>query len=62
MILGQGRSYGVLGEYWVGVNFSTFSYHPAVRRWAEETLTQVGYDPVRMLIAWGIFWRRKGWH
>jgi len=33
-----------------------------VRRWAEETLTQVGYDPVRMLIAWGIFWRRKGWH
>jgi hypothetical protein len=44
------------------VNFSTFSYHPAVRRWAEETLTQVGYDPARMLIAWEIFWRRQGWH
>jgi hypothetical protein len=28
----------------------------------EETLTQVGYDPARLLIAWEIFWRRKGWH
>jgi hypothetical protein len=39
-----------------------FSYHPAVRRWAEEMLTQTGYDPGRMLVEWEIFWGRKGWH
>jgi hypothetical protein len=38
-----------------------FSYHPTVRRWAEETLTQAGYDPGRMVVEWEIFWRRKGW-
>jgi hypothetical protein len=39
-----------------------FSYHPTVRRWAEEMLTQAGYDPGRMLVEWEIFWRRKGWN
>jgi hypothetical protein len=39
-----------------------FSYHPTVRRWAEETLTQAGYDPGHMLVEWEIFWRRKGWN
>lgn len=39
-----------------------FSYHPAVRRWAEEMLTQAGYDPGRMLVEWEIFWRRRGWN
>ncbi|MBI1925778.1 hypothetical protein HYR99_16200 [Candidatus Poribacteria bacterium] len=39
-----------------------FSYHLAVRRWAEETLTRAGYDPQRMFVEWEIFWRRKGWN
>jgi hypothetical protein len=39
-----------------------FSYHPTVRHWAEETLTQAGYDPERILLEWEIFWRRKGWY
>jgi len=38
-----------------------FSYHPALRRWAEGTLTRAGYDPKRMVLEWEIFWRRKGW-
>ena len=38
-----------------------FSYHPTVRRWAEETLRQAGYDPARVRVEWEIFWRRKGW-
>jgi hypothetical protein len=37
-----------------------FSYHPTVRRWADETLRQAGYDPARMRVEWEIFWRRKG--
>jgi hypothetical protein len=37
-----------------------FAYHPTVRRWAEETLTEAGYDPAHMLVEWEIFWRRKG--
>jgi hypothetical protein len=37
-----------------------FSYHPTVRRWAEETLTEAGYDPAYMLTEWEVFWRRKG--
>jgi hypothetical protein len=39
-----------------------FSYHHTVRRWAEELLTQAGYDPGRMCLEWEIFWRRKGWN
>jgi hypothetical protein len=39
-----------------------FSYHPAVRRWAEEALIQAGYDPQGMFLEWEIFWRRKGWN
>jgi hypothetical protein len=39
-----------------------FSYHPTVRRWAEEVLTQTGYDPQRMFLEWEIFWRRRGWN
>jgi hypothetical protein len=38
-----------------------FSYHPTVRRWAEEMLTLAGYEPGRMGVEWEIFWRRKGW-
>ncbi|HJQ68518.1 MAG TPA: hypothetical protein VKA70_06085 [Blastocatellia bacterium] len=38
-----------------------FSYNTAVRRWAEETLGEAGYDARRMLVEWEIFWRRKGW-
>jgi hypothetical protein len=38
-----------------------FSYHPAVRRWAEETLLRAGSDPHHMFVEWEIFWRRKGW-
>jgi hypothetical protein len=38
----------------------SFSYHPALRRWAEETLTRAGYDAARMLVEWEIYWRRKG--
>jgi hypothetical protein len=37
-----------------------FAYHPAVRRWAAETLTAAGYDPAHMLAEWEVFWRRKG--
>ena len=37
-----------------------FSYHPTVRRWAEETLRQAGYDPACVRVEWEIFWRRKG--
>ena len=37
-----------------------FAYHPTVRRWAEETLTEAGYDPAHMLAEWEVFWRRKG--
>jgi hypothetical protein len=37
-----------------------FAYHPTVRRWAEETLTEAGYDPTHMLAEWEVFWRRKG--
>ena len=37
-----------------------FEYHPTVRRWAAETLTEAGYDPVHMLAEWEVFWRRKG--
>jgi hypothetical protein len=37
-----------------------FSYHPAVRRWAGETLTRARYDFGRMYVEWEIFWRRKG--
>jgi hypothetical protein len=40
----------------------SFSYHPTVRRWAEEILTQAGYDAGHMLVEWEIFWRRKGWN
>jgi hypothetical protein len=39
-----------------------FSSHPAVRRWAEEMLTQAGYDPQHMFLEWEIFWRRRGWN
>ena len=39
-----------------------FSYHPAVRCWAEEMLTQTGRDPSHMFLEWEIFWRRKGWN
>jgi len=39
-----------------------FSYHPAVRRWAGEALTQAGYDPERMLLEWEILWRRRRWN
>jgi hypothetical protein len=39
-----------------------FSYHPTVRRWAEETLAQSGYDPGHMVVEWEVFWRRKGWN
>ncbi|MCI0393238.1 MAG: hypothetical protein MOB07_31300 [Acidobacteria bacterium] len=39
-----------------------FSYHPTVRRWAEETLTRAGYDSERMFLELEIFWRRKGWN
>jgi len=38
-----------------------FSYHPTVRRWADETLAQAGHDPKSMLVEWEVFWRRKGW-
>jgi hypothetical protein len=37
-----------------------FAYHPTVRRWAAETLTEAGYDPTHVLAEWEIFWRRKG--
>jgi hypothetical protein len=37
-----------------------FAYHPTVRRWAEETLAEAGYDPAHMLAEWEVFWRRKG--
>ena len=37
-----------------------FAYHPALRRWAEETLARAGYEAERMLLEWEIFWRRKG--
>ena len=37
-----------------------FSYHPAVRRWAEETLGRVGYQRPGMFQEWEIFWRRQG--
>jgi hypothetical protein len=37
-----------------------FAYHPAVRRWAVETLAAAGYDPAHMLAEWEVFWRRKG--
>ena len=36
-----------------------FSYHPRVRRWAEDMLASAGYDPGNVLIEWEIFWRRK---
>jgi hypothetical protein len=36
-----------------------FSYHPMVRRWAEDTLVQAGYDPQLVFPEWEIFWRRK---
>ena len=39
-----------------------FSYHPLVRRWAEATFTEAGYDPAHMLAEWEIFWRRRGWN
>jgi hypothetical protein len=39
-----------------------FSYHPTVRHWAEEVLTETGYDPQRMFLEWEIFWRRRGWN
>jgi hypothetical protein len=39
-----------------------FSYHPTVRRWAEETLARAGYDPQPTLVEWEIFWRRRGWN
>jgi hypothetical protein len=32
---------------------------PAVRRWAERTLSQAGYNVPAMLFEWEIFWRRK---
>lgn len=37
-----------------------FSYNIAARRWAENTLSQAGYDARRMVLEWEIFWRRKG--
>jgi hypothetical protein len=33
---------------------------PRIRRWAEQTLQLAGYDAVKMLVEWEIFWRRKG--
>jgi hypothetical protein len=37
-------------QRWVVTPPRGFSYHPAVRRWVEETLAQVGYGPERMLL------------
>lgn len=36
-----------------------FAYLPAVREWAETTLTKNGYDSKKMLLEWEIFWRRN---
>jgi hypothetical protein len=49
-------------QLWVVTPPRGFSYHPTARRWAEETLTQAGYDPGHMVVEWEIFWRRKGWN
>jgi hypothetical protein len=47
-------------QLWTVTPPRSFSYHPTVRRWAEETLAQAGHDPKCMLVEWEIFWRRKG--
>ena len=38
------------------------SYHSTERRWAEDTLAQMGHDPGQMLAECEVFWRRKGWN
>jgi len=48
-------------QLWAVTPPRSFPYHPSVRRWAEESLSQAGYDPRRMFLEWEIFWRRKGW-
>jgi hypothetical protein len=47
-------------QLWAVTPPRRFSHQPAVRRWAEETLARVGYDPQIMVIEWEAFWRRKG--
>lgn len=37
-----------------------FAHLTVVRRWAEKTLADAGYDPERMLIEWEVLWRRRG--
>jgi hypothetical protein len=56
----KGKSFD--DQLWAVTPPRGFSYHPAVRRLAEEMLTQAGHDPERMLVEWEIFWRRKGWN
>jgi hypothetical protein len=48
-------------QLWVVTPPRSFPQHPGVRRWAEERLSQAGYDPRSMFLEWEIFWRRKGW-
>ena len=48
-------------QLWAVTPPRSFAHHPSVRRWAEERLSQAGYDPRRMFLEWEIFWRRKGW-
>jgi hypothetical protein len=49
-------------QLWAVTPPRSFPYHPSIRRWAEERLSQAGYDPRRMFLEWEIFWRRKGWN
>lgn len=37
-----------------------FSYHPLVRRWAEEMFDQAGYKQPGIFLEWEIHWRRQG--
>ncbi len=48
-------------QLWTNTPPRSFSYNPAVRRWAEQTLILAGYDLKCMLFEWEIFWRRMGW-
>jgi hypothetical protein len=34
--------------------------HPSIREWAKTTLQLAGYDSVKMISEWEVFWRRKG--